>query len=491
MLNGSIRISYILLMILSLSLYIILLFWWQSWVIFGIILYIVLSVYFSNKLRDPLNMHLIAISSIFLYAVPSSVLILQGEIVLDRDESLMLFSSICLGLLGYTSGVLVIKKSSIFKHNTRLSVKLNKLLGLLGYTSGVLVIKSSSIFKHNTRLSVKLNRLFWTTYKYRYILVFISCLILFYKGFAPMSMSYQESVDYRAQVPGVVQYYNSLIGTIFSILTLGMISVFGDIKKYRKLSWLSYLTIILIVLSIIGGHRSIIISLCAYLMLAFQPRLKRKYIMLIGILAIMIIFTVSGAVRFARSGISFTYNLRYFYEYFINLKSLISIFWGLSDFTGPFSVFITLVKNIPQNINFDYFAYIKDLSLLIPTLLYPGRPLPYNKWYVATFDPDRFQAGGGLTFYILGFGYLFAGPFGVFIHLFLFGVLFELFNKFFKMVGDPAGIFLYGYFFVNLILFAVSDGFVTFIKNSIILYGIIPISLLFLSAFFLDSLKPK
>ncbi len=114
---------------------------------------------------------------------------------------------------------------------------------------------------------------------------------------------------------------------------------------------------------------------------------------------------------------------------------------GWSSFNSPFSTFIHLIKHIPQNISFDYYAYVNDLSLIIPKIIYPGRPLPYNEWYVKTFEPELFAVGGGKTFYVLGFGYLFAGLIGVFIHLFLFGILFEWLNKVFRMIGSAAGIF--------------------------------------------------
>jgi len=165
--------------------------------------------------------------------------------------------------------------------------------------------------------------------------------------------------------------------------------------------------------------------------------------------------------------------------------------WGWSSLNSPFSTFITIIKNIPQNINFDYSAYIKDFSLLIPKTIYSKRPLPYNQWYVKTFEPEIFQIGGGKTFYVLGFGYLFAGHIGVLIHLFLFGALFEWLRKFFKMINGAAGLFLYSYFFIQLVKFAVSAGFIVFIKTSLFLDFFIPIILLFIFTLVINSLNLK
>jgi len=436
---------------------------WQFWLIFGIILYIILIIYFSKEFRDLLNIHVVALSLIILYALPSAILILQGKISLDNQESLMLFSSISIGLIGYTFGALFLKKLFSFEK------------------------------KKNTQLSKKINTLFWLAYKYKYILAFICCIVLLHWRFMPMSMSYAESVAYRMKTPGVIQYFNSLIPTVFSVLMIAMISIIGDIKKKRKLSWLSYLLILLVIFSIIGGHRIWIIALFACLMLASQPYLKRRYVLVILVLVFFTIFIISGGVRAARGGRSFTENLRNFYEYFLNVKNMTfaDLMWGFSDFTGPFSNFITLVKNIPQNIPFDYSAPIKDLSLLIPTIIYPDRPLPIAKWYAETFHPELFRKGGTTGFYVLGFGYLFAGPIGVFIQLFLFGCLFEYLSKFFKIVGGAAGLFLYSYFFVALFSFINGEGMIAFIKTSLIMYFLIPLFLLFLFVLIFHSLNPK
>ena len=211
------------------------------------------------------------------------------------------------------------------------------------------------------------------------------------------------------------------------------------------------------------------------------------------ILLFVMTFILSGGVRAARGGGSFTVNFKNFYEYFLNVKNInfTNLMWGWSDFTVPFSTYITLVKNIPQNINFDYSAPIKDFSLLIPTVIYHGRPLPVAQWYVKTFEPEIFTRGGGLTFYAIGFGYLFAGLIGVFIYLFLFGALFEWLNKLFRMVGDTAGVFLYSYFFINLFSFVRSGEFFAFIKTALIMYFLIPLFLLFLFVLILDSLNLK
>ena len=436
---------------------------WQFWLIFGIILYIILVIYFSKELKDLLNIHVVALSLIVFYALPSTIFILLGQIELDNVERLTLFSSISIGLIGYTFGALFLKPFF------------------------------SSEKKGGTKLSKKLNALFWLAYKYKYILAFICCIVLLHWRFMPMSMSYAESVAYRMKTPGVIQYFNSLILTVFSVLMIAMISIIGDIKKKRKLSWLSYLLILLVIFSIIGGHRIWIIALFACLMLAFQPYLKRRHILVIVILAFIMTFVISGGVRAARGGGSIGENFKNFYEYFLNIKnmSFTDLMWGFSDLTGPFSTFITLVKNIPQNIPFDYSAPIKDLSLLIPTIIYPDRPLPIAKWYAETFHPELFRKGGTTGFYVLGFGYLFAGPMGVFIQLFLFGCLFEYLSKFFKIVGGAAGLFLYSYFFVALFSFINGEGMIAFIKTSLIMYFLIPLFLLFLFVLIFHSLNPK
>ena len=53
---------------------------WQFWLIFGIILYIILVIYFSKELKDLLNIHVVALSLIVFYALPSTIFILLGQI---------------------------------------------------------------------------------------------------------------------------------------------------------------------------------------------------------------------------------------------------------------------------------------------------------------------------------------------------------------------------------------------------------------------------
>ncbi len=436
-------------------------FFWQFWLVFGIILYSILLIYFSKELRDIFNIHAVVLSLIVLYAAPSIISILQGKIFLENEEALMLFSSITLGLMGYAFGALFYKKL-FYKKN-----------------------------KKNVYLPKIINNLFWRSYEYRYILIFIAGIIIFFQGLMPMS--YEASIAYRKDVPGVIQYFSSLLSTVFSVLIIAVISIVGDAKRYKKLSLFSYLMIALVVFSIIGSHRLWIIALFVTLILAFQPYLKRKQILTIIIFSFISTLVISGGVRAARTGRTFTENLNNFYNYFISAKNnnLNDLAWGFSDFTGPFSTFIVLVKNVPQNIGFDPMLPAKDLSLLIPTVIYPDRPLPTAKWFSKIFEPDIFEKGETVGFYFLGFGYLFAGPVGVFFYLFFLGIILDWLYNFFKTIGGAAGLFLYIYFFISLFSLVNGDGIISFIKVSFIMYFLIPVFLLFLTVIIFDSLALK
>ena len=439
---------------------------WQFWLVSIGIFYAIAIIYFSTKdhYYGILNIHVAALSILLLHALPSTFLIIGGQISLTSTEMLRLFLSICVGIAGYMAGAVSLGK--LFKINKNTAFKLSK----------------------------DFNSLFWLTYKYRYLLTIIVLLVILRWGFNPFGMSYAESIIYRKETPGIFQYLHLLIPTVFSAILLSMISIIGDIKKYRRLLWLSYALIVLVILSIIGGHRMWIISvLFCLLLVTYSILRKRRLVLVLIVLFFILAFVASGAVRAARVGTSFTQDLKNFYKYFVDIrgKSFADLMWGFSDFTAPFATFITLVKSIPSNLPYDFYAPIKDFSLLIPTIIYPNRPLPYSQWYVKTFYPKIFAAGGGLTFYIMGFGYLFAGPIGVFIYLFLFGALFEWINRFFRMVGGAAGIFLYSYFFAQLFTFVRDCGFTSFVKNGILLNFLIPISLLYLFALFLNVFKFK
>jgi len=168
---------------------------WQFWLLFEVSLCAMAVIYFSKRFHDLLNIHAVVTGLIVLYSIPSTILILQGKIELSADQRLALFSSICIGLFAYVVGVLFLKKAVFFEK------------------------------RKNTKLSKRANRLFWLAYRYRYVLTFILCIILIYRGFMPRGMSYTESVSYRIKTTGAVGYLNLLIPTVFSALLVGMISI--------------------------------------------------------------------------------------------------------------------------------------------------------------------------------------------------------------------------------------------------------------------------
>ncbi len=435
---------------------------WEFWFGFTCILFVILFMYFSKGFKDIMNIHSFAISLIIAYAVPSTVLILLGEIPISDTELMLLLSSISMGLIGYSFGTFFARKLLPFGKTRK------------------------------AHFANKVNMLFWMVYKYRYILALISVIIYLGQGFMPASMSYGESVTYRMETPGVVQYFSALASTVFSLLLVAIISIVGDIKKHRKISLLSYLLILFVIVAIIGGQRIWIIALFGCLSITFSTIMGKKHFISVVVLSVILVFVLSGSVRYARSmqgGIGA--NLKGFIEYFSTPKTLKDIMWGWSDFTLPFSSFVDFVKNMPDKMHFQYNAYINDFSLLIPTIIYPIRPLPYSKWYMKVFYPELYAIGSGHSFYVIGFGYLFGGPIGVLFHLFLFGILFELISELLKTINGAAALFLYSFFFMQLFAFVTSCGLMSFIKTSIIMYFLVPLFLLLLFVMFLNMLRPR
>ncbi|MFC1964481.1 O-antigen polymerase [Chloroflexota bacterium] len=428
--------------------------YWQFWLIFDIILYLILIIYFAKGYLSFLNIHLIAVSLIMLYALPSVISIIRGSIALDDHQFLVLLSSIGIGLIGYIVGVIIFR-------------------GLFpSYETG------------GSQLSKKLNAMFWLAYKYRYILAVVSIILFFQKGF----MSYAESVVYRMETSGVMEYSHALPTLVFSVLSVAIISIVGDISEKKRLSLLSYLLIVLVIFSTLSSTRIwiITIGICLAMSIFFYPKKKIKLIhILLIVFVAVIVYGVVVAIPHARSGSTAIENIRNIPKYFLKPEFLNIM--NVGEF-GSFKTFVTIVKNVPQNMSFHYDAYINDFLLLIPTIIYPDRPLPPARWYVQTFYPELFYRGGGRGFSVIGFGYLFAGPIGVLIHLFLFGLLFEALNKLFRKT-NITGLFLYSYFFVSLFSFVRGDGFITFIKNSLILYLLIPLALLFIFVALLHSIN--
>jgi len=380
--------------------------YWQFWLILDIFLYLILAIYFIRGYLSFLNIHLIVVTLIILYALPSVISIIRGTIAVDNHQLLVILSSIGIGLIGYFVGVIVFR--GVFpSHGTT-----------------------------DSRLSQKINTLFWLAYKYRYILAAVSVLLFFQRGF----MSYTESIVYRMETTGFTDYTRALPTLVFSVLLVAIISIVGDLSKNKKLSLLSYVLIAFTVFSTISGTRTWIISIGACLALSIflypKKRIKIRHVFLLALAAI-IVYGVVVAIPWARSGTTALENIRNFPSYFLTPQVLNIM--NVGEFAS-FESFITIVKNIPQNMGFHYDAYISDFLLLIPTTLYSHRPLPPAQWYTQTFYPEAFSRGLGMGFYVIGFGYLFAGPIGVLIHLFLFGLLFEALNKLFRKAG-VAGLF--------------------------------------------------
>jgi len=462
--NKMVRFIFNSLMILLIGLLIgVISLFWQFWLVFEIILYLVLLYYFSDKFLNLLNIHSSILSLLFLHAFPSTILILNKGILLTNQESLILFSSIAIGFLGYFTGVLFSKKLAFFD-------------------------KEKTI-----QISKKMNSLFWLAYKHRYLLTLITVALSFIRGFTPQYGFYKGSVTYRMEVPGIIQYLNSLSFSVFSPMIVSSINMIGDSIKYKKLSLLSYISIIFVILWTIVGYRLMIVSLFVCLILISERLQKTRNTSILVLISALVVFILSGAIRYARSGSSFLEIWQLFFKYITNLGNMdfLDIMWGFSDFTIPFSTFLTVIKNVPKNIPFDYLLPIKDLSLLIPEIMFPGRPLSVAEWYVATFEPEIYRRGGGLTFYAIGYGYLFAGHIGVFLYLFVFGILFELLRKFLRTLDKPVGLFLYINFFPTFFTFVRDGEFFSFIKNAIFMDWLIPICLLFLFICILNELIPK
>ena len=283
-------------------------------------------------------------------------------------------------------------------------------------------------------------------------------------------------------------YFENLFQNTFSIILPLLISIIGDLLKYKKLQTFTKILLLFPLLNIIGGHRSIIIILITSLFIIYEYKFTVTKKIIFLTIGITLIFLISGAVRFSRIGTNSIDKFNFFVSYLSDIDNISIIFWGLSDLNVPFSTFLTIVQNFPNKFDHNLFIYFDDLVTLIPKYFNPNRKIELNEWFVKEFYPDIYARGGGLTFYVMGFGYVFGGCLGVFFHLSLFGFFFEFLSKIFISFGKAFGQLVYCFFYLQIMTFVVGYGFFVYIKG-LFLNIFIPLLFLLLVVLFFNFLK--
>jgi len=225
------------------------------------------------------------------------------------------------------------------------------------------------------------------------------------------------------------------IGIVF--LQLGLFVTFlsewnGETAKSPRIVWLMFILYALVALRV--GRRRMVLESGVGL-LALRHFLVKKFdtrkIVAIVVLA-AVIFTVVGQARSALQG---------------GLAAMTAFL--RDDFTAdqmrfvlaePETVTLALteiVDIIPAQEDYRYGATVWEaVVILVPSALYPSRPLAPSQWFVWRYDPETARAGGGYSFALIAEGYMNFGYAGAFLMGFLEALFFRAITDYRRAVPN-------------------------------------------------------
>lgn len=103
------------------------------------------------------------------------------------------------------------------------------------------------------------------------------------------------------------------------------------------------------------------------------------------------------------------------------------------EFVVPFETLPTVMQATPDRVPFRLGStYVEALAFVIPSVLWPGRPLPLVNWYMQAFYGSGYGLNEGRAFFFLAEGYLNFGPVGVGIVMALWGIGFGVVGSYMR-----------------------------------------------------------
>lgn len=124
-----------------------------------------------------------------------------------------------------------------------------------------------------------------------------------------------------------------------------------------------------------------------------------------------------------------------------------SLYYTLTtgEFVVPFESFPQMIRTVGTTINAQFGStYVKAFTFFVPSVLFPGRPLPLTNWYMRTFYGTGWGLYEGRAFFFLSEGYLNFGPAGVFLTMAAWGLFLGAARSYMDTVqSEPGAIMLY------------------------------------------------
>ena len=229
-----------------------------------------------------------------------------------------------------------------------------------------------------------------------------------------------------------------------------------------------------------GMRRHILLPLMALLILYhYKIRPIRFRTLAIPSLVILPIFLTFGYYR----GI-LTEDLDEIKLHFLEHASWTWLDPGRSYFGAPFSNLTRILSEVPRSIPYVYgLTYLQTIVVILPSSLYPDRPLSPAEWFSREFYPNEYYAGGARGFFVVTEAYWNFGLFGVPVVLFVIGLFLRALYVICIKERSIFGIIMYGFCAPWPILALIVIGFSAAVK-----LGLIHIFFVLLSAFLLRKM---
>lgn len=224
---------------------------------------------------------------------------------------------------------------------------------------------------------------------------------------------------------------------------------FIERRKIRFVIMISTLIMIAYITLLIGQRRYIIYLLFMVFVIVNYGifRIKLKW-MILTVLFAYTFFFVYPHTRRLWSEVGFTQGVAETYKVAVETPELILPFAG-GEFIPPSKVILEVLTD--DSFQFQYGAsYIVGLIRILPR---SGKMLPqvlqmlYN-WRLTTYYPGLHERGTNFTFFTVAEGYVNFGYWGVFLHMFVLGLIASLIYSYFcKNRTDPFVLLMYAAIF--------------------------------------------
>lgn len=129
------------------------------------------------------------------------------------------------------------------------------------------------------------------------------------------------------------------------------------------------------------------------------------------------------------------------------------------QFVVPFATLPELMAHLGNDMSYHYGgASLGSFALIIPTIIWPDRPLPLSNWYERTFYNSAAKSNEGRQFFVLTAPYMDFGVFGVLFFGLLCGWLFAKWGMFLmRRIESPIFLTMYAVFVGSMLSFVSGD----------------------------------